>query len=78
MSSLAAPAATSFRILSSGTEGLRSSGFDGRLVLFAHADGIDDDEMGLLLGVGRDALQRVGVDDPAAAALHLLEVAPPS
>ena len=32
----------------------------------------------LLLGVGRDALQVVGLDDAAAAALHLLEVGRPS
>ena len=46
----------------------------GRLLVLADADRIDDDEMRLVLGVGRDALQDVGIDDPAAAPLHLLEV----
>ena len=36
-----------------------------RLVLLAHAHGIDDDEVGLVPGVGRDALQGVGIDHPA-------------
>ena len=35
-----------------------------RLVLLPDADGIDDDEVGLRLGVGRDALQGVEVDHP--------------
>ena len=46
----------------------------GRLLVLAHADRIDDDEVRLVPGVGRDALQRVGIDDPAAPPLHLLEV----
>ena len=43
------------------------------LVLLAHADGIDDDEVVLGFGVRGDRLQVVGLDDPHAAALHLLE-----
>ncbi len=43
------------------------------LVLLADADGIDDDEVVLGLGVGGDALQVVGLDDAHAAAFHLLE-----
>ena len=43
------------------------------LVLLAHAHGIDDDEVILGLGVRRDALQVVRLDDAHAAALHLLE-----
>ena len=74
MSSLAAPAATMLRILSSGYRRLAIQGFGGRFVRLAHAHGIDDDEMGLLFGVGRDALQVVGLDDPATSALHLLEI----
>src|SRR5207245_1193773 len=46
----------------------------GRLLLLTHADRINDDEMGLVPGVGRDALQIVGIDYPAAAPFHLLEV----
>ena len=38
-----------------------------------HPDAVDDDEMGLGPGVGRDRLQLVRVDDADAAALHLLE-----
>ena len=45
-----------------------------RLVLLRDADGIDDDEVGLRLGVGRDAPQGVEVDHPHAPSLHLLEV----
>ena len=46
----------------------------GRLVFLADAHGIDDDEVRLVLGVGRDALQHVGIDHPATTPLHLLEV----
>ena len=40
-----------------------------------HAHGVDDDEVGLLAGVGHDALERIGVEYADAAALHLVEVA---
>ena len=37
------------------------------------ADGVDDDEVRLGAGVGRDGLEVGVVDDADAAALHLLE-----
>ena len=43
------------------------------LVLLADADGIDDDEVVLGLGVRGDCLEVVVLDDPHAPALHLLE-----
>ena len=45
------------------------------LVLLAHADGVDDDEVVLGLGVGGDGLEVVGRDHAHAAAFHLLEEA---
>ena len=53
--------------------GLLLHGAGVGLVLLADADGIDDDEVVLGLGVGGDALQVVGLDDAHAAAFHLLE-----
>lgn len=53
--------------------GLLLHGAGVGLVLLADADGIDDDEVVLGRGVGRDALQVVGLDDTHPAALHLLE-----
>ena len=73
-SALAAPAATRFENLVERHGRLAVERLRGRLVVLADADGIDDDEVRLVPGVGRDALQHVGIDDPAAAALHLLEV----
>ena len=51
------------RIFSRGYGRLAIQGLGCRLVRLAHAHGIDDDEMGFLFGVGRDALQVVGLDD---------------
>ena len=62
------PAATSPSTLSSATDGLRSRGLRRGLVLLADPDGIDDDEVGLGFGVGRDALEVIGVDDAARRA----------
>ena len=56
--------------------GLRSSGWIVSIERrVGHADGVDDDEAILLLGVVGDRLEVRVVDDPHAAADHLLEVA---
>jgi hypothetical protein len=67
------PKATACISFSKLTVGFCLHGAGVGLVLLAHADGIDDDEVVLGLGVGRDALQVVGLDDAHAAAFHLLE-----
>ena len=74
-SSLAMPAATMPRILSSGTDGLRSSGL---VAVFSSSQTPTASTMTkcvLCLRIGRDALQHIGIDHAAAATFHLLEVA---
>ncbi len=57
-SASATPQPRHCRIFSSGTDGLRSSGFEAVLSCLADADGIDDDEVRLVLRIGRDGLCR--------------------
>ena len=51
---------------------LQGGGWGVAQLLFADADGVDDDEAVLVLGVGGDALELVAVDDAGAPAAHLL------
>ena len=53
------PSATACSSLSSGTDFFWSIGRRVGLVALAHADAVDDDEVVLGLGVGRDGLQVV-------------------
>ncbi len=67
------PKATAWSSLSKGTVWLAFQGRGVGLLGFADADAVDDDEVGLCLGVGGDGLEVGLVDDADAAALHLLE-----
>ena len=66
------PDATAWSSLSKATLVLLHGSRVG-LVFLADADGIDDDEVVFVRGIGRDALQIVRLDDADATALHLLE-----